>query len=158
MKLLGVGTHIKVKDIDRSRQFYDSLGFKTMFAYGSEEFRETFKDTETAPEAYSGVVYDVAGSSFEIADGHVGIKNQDVFDMSIKDEKLSAMIRVDSLVDLFDNDLLDIVFPVRKYNWGTIEVALRDPDGYVLVFIAPYSEQEHENVSRHRDIEEVTNE
>jgi hypothetical protein len=30
----------------------------------------------------------------------------------------------------------------RHYYWGTLEVVMKDPDGVVLVFIAPYSEEE----------------
>jgi predicted lactoylglutathione lyase len=35
--IIGFGTHIKVKDIEKSRKFYEALGFKSVFAYGDEE-------------------------------------------------------------------------------------------------------------------------
>lgn len=157
MKISSIGTHIKVQDIERSRAFYESLGFKPVFGMGSDDFRASLPEAiKSVPEDYNGVVYEIDdGSTYEIADGHVGVKNQDVFSEEIANEKVSAMIRVDSLVDLFSNKHLDIVFPVRHYYWGTIEVALRDPDGYVLVFIAQFSSEELAAVKEHVEIEEV---
>ncbi len=58
------------------------------------------------------------------------------------------MIRVKSIVPVIEAYKDKIVFPVRKYYWGSVEVALRDPDGLVLVFIAPYTEDELANVSK----------
>jgi hypothetical protein len=87
--------------------------------------------------------------------GHIGVKNQGVFKEKIVSEKISAMVNVKSLEPLFTNQLLDIVFPVRHYYWGTIGVAFRDPDGYVLVFIAPYSKEEFDMVSKFVNIEVV---
>ncbi len=78
---------------------------------------------------------------FEIADGHIAVK-PDTFPITIHTAKISAMIKVGSLVPLLTNPVIKVTYPVRHYYWGTIEVALRDPDGFVLVFIAPYSEEE----------------
>ena len=157
MKIMGFGTHIKVSDIARSRAFYESLGLKPAFAMGTEEYRSTLpEEVESVPERYNGIVYQISDTAtLEIADGHCGVKNQGVFDENIHSEKVSAMIKVDSLVDLFQNEQLTISFPVRQYYWGTIEVALRDPDGYVLVFIAQYSEQELAAVKKFVEVEEV---
>ena len=63
------------------------------------------------------------------------------------------MIHVKSVVPLFANSLIHITFPVRYYYWGSIEVALRDPDGFVLVFIAPYSQEEFDAVSKFTAVE-----
>ncbi|MBI2592819.1 MAG: hypothetical protein HYW37_01485 [Candidatus Colwellbacteria bacterium] len=65
------------------------------------------------------------------------------------------MVNVDSLLPLFSNPLITIKFPVRHYYWNTIEAAFRDPDGFVLVFIAPYSEQEFKAISRFAKIEKI---
>jgi hypothetical protein len=65
------------------------------------------------------------------------------------------MVKVTSLVPLFDNPNVTITFPVRKYYWGTIEAAFRDPDGFVLVFIAPYSDEELAAVKKLVEVEEV---
>lgn len=65
------------------------------------------------------------------------------------------MVNVTSLVPLFSNPLVNITFPVRHYYWGTIEAAFRDPDGFVLVFIAPHSEEEFKLVSQFTKIEVI---
>jgi len=36
----GLGTHLKVSNFVKSREFYESLGFKSVFAYGDEKFRK----------------------------------------------------------------------------------------------------------------------
>ena len=159
MQITGLGTHIKVKDIQVSRAFYEALGMKSVFAMGTEDYRATLPDgLDSVPERYNGIIYQISDTAtLEIADGHCGVKNQNVFSEKVQSEKVSAMIKVDSLVDLFTNDLLDIIFPVRHYYWGSLEVAVRDPDGYVLVFIAPYSDEEKTKIEQYREIEEVTN-
>ena len=37
--ITGFGNHLKVANITRSREFYESLGFKPVFAYGDDAFR-----------------------------------------------------------------------------------------------------------------------
>lgn len=39
-----------------------------------------------------------------------------------------------------------ILVPPRHYYWGTLEVVIKDPDGLILVFIAPYSKIEAEKL------------
>lgn len=158
MKPTNIGIHIKVKDIHKSKEFYDSLGLKAVFAMGTEEYRATLSNVESVPEKYNGLIYDINGAKLEIADGHVGVKNQGVFRDEIPTEKISAMINVESLVPIFSNDLVDLVFPIRTYYWGTIEVAFRDPDGFVVVLIAQATEQEVKAVKELTNIEEITNE
>ena len=43
-ELTDFGTHLKVSDIKKSREFYESLGFKPIFGYGDEEFRKTLPE------------------------------------------------------------------------------------------------------------------
>ncbi len=156
MEHQGFGIHIKVADFDKSRKFYESLGFKPVFSYGGEEHLKTLPEgLASAPEKYRGMTFEVGGSNLEIAEGHVGLKNNDSFSETITSPKVSAMFRVATLVPLFENPLVAITFPVRHYYWGTVEAAFRDPDGFVLVFIAPYSEEEVENVSKFAKVEEV---
>ncbi len=153
----GLGTHIKVEDIEKSRQFYESLGFKPVFGYGDAKFTGSLPEgVGSAPEKYRGMTFEISDSSnLEIAEGHIAVKDQDVFKTKIFTPKISAMVKVESLVPLFTNDLVDIKFPVRKYYWGTIEVAFRDPDGYVLVFITPFTEKELVNISKYTEVEEI---
>ena len=151
-----LGIHLKVADFDKSKEFYDSLGLEPVFAYGPEEYLKSLPEgLATAPEKYRGIEYKAGNADIEISEDHVGIAKKETFQEEIKSAKVSAMINVDTLTPLFSNPLVDIKFPVRHYYWNTIEVAFRDPDGFVLVFIAPYSEEEFKKVSELADIEVV---
>jgi len=156
-EIAGLGIHLKVKDIERSRKFYESLGFVPVFAYGDEEFRASLPEgIASAPERYRGMTFKVSeGSELEIAEGHIAINDKGVFATPITSPKVSAMVRVRSLAPLFGNSLVNITFPVRHYYWGSIEAAFRDPDGFVLVFIAPYTEEEFKQVSKYRTVEVI---
>ena len=156
LSFTGIGIHLKVKDIKASREFYEKLGFAPVFGYGDEEFRQTLPEgCPSAPEKYHGVTYKLKdGAELEIADGHIAAKSE-VFGEQITSGKVSAMIRVESVVPVLEQCKDRIKYPVRKYYWGSIEVALRDPDGFVLVFIAPYSEAEFAAVSKLTDIETI---
>lgn len=153
----GLGTHIKVADIEKSREFYESLGFKPVFGYGDVNFTDSLPEgVGSAPEKYRGMTFEISDSSnLEIAEGHIAVNDQDIFKTKISTPKVSAMVKVKSLVPLFTNKLVDIKFPVRKYYWGTIEVAFRDPDGYVLVFITPFTEKELVDISKFKEVEEI---
>jgi len=156
-EITALGIHLKVSDIERSREFYESLGFRPVFAYGDDAFRASLPEgVGSAPERYRGMTFKIgANAELEIAEGHIAVKDKRVFQETIKSPKVSAMIRVESLVPLFTNPLVNITFPVRHYYWGTIEAAFRDPDGFVLVLIAPYSEDEFEQVSQFTTIEVI---
>lgn len=140
----GLGIHVKVKDIAKSREFYESIGFRPVFGYGDDEYRATLPEgCPSAPERYRGVTYRLSDDiEFEIADGHIAVKSE-VFEEEVTSPKVSGMVRVKSLVPIAEQLKDRIDFPVRKYYWGSLEIALRDPDGFVLVFIAPFSDQEY---------------
>jgi hypothetical protein len=112
----GIGIHLKVKDIKKSREFYESLGFKPVFGYGDEEFRKSLPEgCPSAPEKYRGVTYELRdGANLEIADGHIAAKPE-VFGEEITSAKISAMIKVDSIVPVVEQYKDLIKFPVRKY-------------------------------------------
>ncbi len=150
LEITGFGTHLKVADIEKSGKFYESLGFKPVFAYGDEKFRASLpKGLPSAPERYRGMTFQIGeNAKLEIADGHIAVKDKGCFKETIKSPKLSAMVNVKSLLPLFKNPNIKITFPVRHYYWGTLEAAFRDPDGFVLVFIAPYSEDEFNKLSK----------
>ena len=79
MKFTGYGVHLKVADLDASREFYEGLlGLKPSFAYGSDDFRASLPEgTASAPENYRGITYEVAnGQVFEIAEDHIAVKNK----------------------------------------------------------------------------------
>jgi len=153
----GFGIHIKVADFEKSRKFYESLGFKPVFGYGDEEYRKTLpKGVGSAPERYRGIVFQAGASGMiDVSEGHLAVKNKNVFKEVIISPKISAMVKVKSLVPLFKNPNVKITFPVRHYYWNSIEAAFRDPDGFVLVFIAPYSEKEFKEVSKYTKIEVI---
>lgn len=132
------GIHIKVSDFEKSYKFYKNLGFRPIFAYGSKDFLDKLdKSIPTAPEKYNGIVFELSNCLFEIADGHLAVKPK-VFKKLIKNSKISAMLHVDSLAEIINicekHDIKIAVSP-RKFPWGTTELVIKDPDGFVLVFI-----------------------
>lgn len=156
LQLQSLGIHLKVANIATSRAFYESLGFKPVFGYGDEAFRATLpQDCPSAPETYRGVTYQLPdGGSFEIADGHIAVKPE-TFPITIHTAKISAMIKVSSLLPLITHPTIVITYPVRHYYWNTIEAVVRDPDGFVLVFITPFSDHEMDALSPHVTIETI---
>jgi catechol 2,3-dioxygenase-like lactoylglutathione lyase family enzyme len=158
-KVTGIGIHVKVADIGKSRQFYESLGLRAVYAFGDDEFRASLpKDVAASarPSRHCGIIFAIGeNAQLEIADGHPAVSERSTYTDRIATPKVSAMIHVDSLVPLFSNPLVEIKFPVRRYYWGTIECAFRDPDGFVLVFIAPFSEDEYNRVSQLTNIETI---
>lgn len=126
-----IGTHIKVNNFEKSLNFYTTLGFSKVFEYGPN------KDVK---EAYNGVVFESGGCKLEIADGHRAVKPE-VFKQKIENSKISLMIQVDDLEDIIyrcGKNNIQIAVGTRHYYWGTLELVIKDPDGTVLVFIAPY--------------------
>lgn len=135
------GVHIKCKDVYKSRDFYLKFGFKPIFAYGKQEWLDSLKaissEMGTAPEKYEGVTFEVGASLFEIANGHSAVKPE-VFQSDMTNSKVSAMIHVDSVenvVKICEENGFKISVPIKEYPWGTKEVVIKDPDGFVLVFI-----------------------
>jgi len=130
--ILGLGIHIKVKNFAKSLAFYHALGFKQVFAYGP---------LQKVKEDYNGVVFEHGGTKLEIASGHRAVKPQ-VFQQSVVSSKISLMIQVPNLKPLITRCRkanISLAVGPRHYYWGTLEAVIKDPDGVVLVFIAPYS-------------------
>ena len=149
------GIHLKVTDARKSRRFYESLGLVPVFGFGDADFLSTLPEgCDSSPEQYPGVIYRIADTEYEIAEGHPAVK-QEVFRERISSPKVSAMLRVDSLLPLLRNRNIQLAAPVRRYYWGTIEAVLRDPDGFVVVCISPDSEEEMSAVSELVSVETV---
>lgn len=146
-EIKGLGIHIKARDLDASRNFYETLGFKPVFGYGDDEFRASLpKECPSAHEKYNGITYAVGDSAkLEVAAGHIAVKGE-VFNEVVSSAKISAMVEVGSLVPLIKEIKSELHFPVRSYYWGTIELVIKDPDGFVLVFTTKHSEKELEAV------------
>ena len=146
-----IGVHIKTANFARSKRFYELLGFQKIFEYGPDKTFEKDRSGKliSAPEAYHGTTFSHGGAKLEIADGHRAVKPE-VFRESITSSKLSLMIAVNSISGLIDQcEKADIPLAVgpRHYYWGTLEVVVKDPDGVVLVFIAPYSKKEARKIN-----------
>ncbi|MCA9392344.1 VOC family protein [candidate division WWE3 bacterium] len=144
VKYNSLGIHIKAKDIRDSVNFYSDLGMKPVFAYGSMEFLTSLPDgIPTAPESYNGAIFAVGEGLLEVADGHMAV-NPDVFKQEISSSKVSAMIKVKSVKDIVTTataNNISIAVPIREFPWGTREVVIKDPDGFVLVFVEQLSQQ-----------------
>ena len=67
------------------------------------------------------------------------------------------MVKVASLLPLFTNEAVRITFPVRHYYWagGVIEAVFRDPDGFLVVFVAPYSLDEEKSLLHFVTLEKI---
>ena len=130
-----IGVHIKVKDFAKSVKFYEDLGFEEVFCYGPDK---------NVVEDYSGVVFDVGGTMLEIANGHRAVKAK-TFEERVKSSKISLMIGVKRLSDVLQvckEAQINIAVEPRHYYWGKLELVVKDPDGVVLVFWAPYDKVE----------------
>lgn len=139
MPINSIGVHIKVKDFDASKAFYEALQFTKVFEYGPDM---------QVKEAYRGATFQHGTAKIEIADGHRAVK-PDVFKETVGSSKISLMIAVDSLTDILEKCTkanIPISVKPRHYYWGTLELVIKDPDGVVLVFIAPYSKQEAKEI------------
>ena len=140
MDITGIGAHIKVKDFQKSKWFYTTLGFKKVFAYGPNE---------AAKENFNGITFAVGNAKLEIGEGHIAVKPE-VFKETVPSSKMSLMINVNNVHDLLDicqKSNIPVAVGPRHYYWNTIEVVLIDPDGVRLVFIAPYTKEEAELVN-----------
>lgn len=138
-----IGTHLKVSDFKKSRAFYEALGFQPIFEYGPG----LELTNKTAPEKYRGVTFatDDGTGLFEIADDHAGVKQKEVFKEYIKSSKASMMFHVSSLKEIMKRAQkagIPLATNPVNYHWGTTEIVIRDPDGLVLVFIAPTTEDD----------------
>lgn len=130
-----IGTHIKVKDFDKSLKFYEGIGFEKIFEYGPDK---------EVKEDYSGATFACGTAKLEIADGHRAVK-PDVFKERVKSSKMSLMIEVEKLSEIIaraEKMNLSPTTPVRHYYWGKLEVVYRDPDGVIVVFTQTYNPQD----------------
>jgi len=163
----GCGVHVKVSDIGNSRDFYEGvLDLIPVFGYGDDEFRKTLPEAipsvtgdglPGAPERYRGVTYEPTPQSpLEIADGHIAVPDPNVFKTPMPGPKITAMLRAESLIPIVRDKGVRPKFPVRHYYWGTIEIALKDPDGFVIIVIAPYSDAEMSELRKFIEVEVIS--
>ena len=132
------GIHLKVRDINRSFVFYKLFGFRETFGLGDKTFLDRLDRTiPKVKESYNGVVFQIGDALLEIADGHIAVKPE-VFREPIPSSKISAMIYVDSIskiVSMCKKNSIRLAVKPKTFYWGTREVVVKDPDGFILVFI-----------------------
>lgn len=131
--------------------FYEALGFTKIFEYGPDKtFQKDAKgNLISVPESYHGMTFSHGGCKLEIADGHRAVKPA-VFKEKVNSSKVSLMINVNSIakvIEVCKKARIPLAVGPRHYYWGTLEVVVKDPDGVVLVFIAPYIEEEAKKVN-----------
>ena len=129
--ITALGVHIKVADLTRSQAIYENFGFRQLGAF---------------PD---GVIYGVGGVALlELNASHPAVAAE-IFQSHITTAKTSLMVRVPSLVPILmaaERAGISIAVPPRRFPWKTIELVVRDPDGFVVVFIAPDTEDEFRDV------------
>jgi catechol 2,3-dioxygenase-like lactoylglutathione lyase family enzyme len=136
-----LGVHIKCADINKSLEFYTSLGFTPTFAYGDEGWKkEILKHNSNATvvdEKYNGANFKITDSALvEIADGHAAVKPE-VFRQPVTSSKISMYFDVENIERIKDIAIAQkyaIAKDITTYPWGTDEIVLRDPDGAIVVF------------------------
>lgn len=150
MRTRGVGIHIKVANFERSKRFYEDLGLKKVFEYGPKKILQ--KDEHgivSVPEDYNGVTFQYGDFKLEVADDHRAVKSA-VFKEKIPSSKVSIMIYVEKISEVVEQckkTNIPLAVGPRHYYWGTLEVVVKDPDGFVIVFIAPYTKEEAKEIN-----------
>lgn len=130
-----IGTCIKAKDFAKSRKFYEALGFQVIFEVGP--------DKEIRGKDSLVIFGSETGGKFELIDAHPAIKPA-VFQESVPSSKISMVFEVDSLSDIIARARtigVESAVGVRHYYYGSLEVVFKDPDGTVIVFVEPYTEE-----------------
>lgn len=144
MEIKSFGIHLKVKDINKSFAFYSTFNLKPIFTYGRQYWLDMilkkYPTLAHADEKYEGITFEINNALFEIANGHVAVKDS-VFQEDITSSKVSAMLDVDSvdeIVQICKKNNYEIAVEPKNFPWGTREVVVRDPDGFILVFREKY--------------------
>lgn len=147
-----------------SRRFYeDLLGMTPARASGNSAFRRTLPPTlpssnddglPGSPDLWNSISYKPCPKTeIELADSHPAVPERSVFEADIEGPKISAMVHVQSLVPLIVDRGVRPSYPLRVYPWGSVEAALKDPDGFVVVVIAPATDVELSTLRSCVDVE-----
>ncbi|GAB4160203.1 MAG: hypothetical protein Fur003_3870 [Candidatus Dojkabacteria bacterium] len=131
-----LGVHLKVKSISNSLNFYKAFEFEPIFAYGSDSFLSQFKNIKTVSENYNGVDFKIGDALLELAEGHLAVKPE-VFKEEINSSKVSIFLDVKSIDKVRETALnkgFEIAAEIREFPWGTREIVIKDPDGFIVVF------------------------
>ncbi|MGI8913962.1 MAG: VOC family protein [Chloroflexota bacterium] len=129
--ITALGVNIKVADLVRSQAFYEAVGFQLIATFTG------------------GVIYGVGGVALLELNAHHPTVAAEVFQTRITTAKTSLMVHVPSLLPVLtaaEQAGIPLAVPPRRFPWKTIEVVVRDPDGFVVVFIAPDTPEESQAV------------
>jgi catechol 2,3-dioxygenase-like lactoylglutathione lyase family enzyme len=135
-----IGTHIKVSNFAESRAFYLALGFQPLY-----EYAPTREVTATSgPEEGSLIIFATEDGTalLEIGDSHPAIKPE-VFKERVLSSKVSLMVHVETLEEIIERAekaKIAIAKAPVNFEWGTTELVIQDPDGFVVVFITQTTE------------------
>ena len=150
-KMSKLGVNLKVKDFEKSRAFYDALGFRKLFEFGP--------DVEEHSK-FRGIFYEVGNALLEVSEGHMAVKPE-VFESPIHTSKVSLMVYVQSLIPILDickARQVEISVKPRQFPWGQIGVVVKDPDGFVIAFLSEASPEEIGQVQARTDVPLVRDE
>lgn len=119
-RLTGIAPHFLVEDVGRATDYYrDRLGFSVM--PGSRD-----------PATFAMVSRDTARLQLSRMEGGRGGSNR-----KWKPSVADIYIWVNNVDELYRELVArqaDIVGPMQRKHYGTMELEVRDPDGYILCF------------------------
>ena len=150
-KISHLGINLKVRDFEKSRAFYEAFGFQKLFEFGP--------DVEEHSK-FRGIFYQVGDSLLEVSEGHMAVKPE-VFEAPVQSSKVSLMVYVESLIPVLDTceeQQIEISVEPRQFPWGQIGVAVKDPDGFVIVFLSEAVAEEQQQMQARMDIPLVRDE
>lgn len=111
---------LAVSDVEASTAWYEAIGFSTIYAMpvmSHVRYRKYADIMLVADHVHEGVGFEEAtrGGGLSI---YITVDGESVDDVAKRADEYGA----------------DIVTPPYNTTWNTREVAIRDPDGYTLVF------------------------
>lgn len=144
-KISKLGVNLKVRDFDKSKAFYDAFGFRKVFEFGPDVAEHS---------KFRGLFYEVGNALLEVSEGHMAVRPE-VFESPIQSSKVSLMVYVQSLMpilDICEERQIEISVKPRQFPWGQIGVVVKDPDGFILVFLSESSADEGQQVQARVDV------
>ncbi len=138
ISMTALGIHLKVADIEKSRAFYDALGFKRVNSFGPDM---------SSTVSYHGTIYQIGESGLiEIADAHELVP-EEVWHAPIANAKVTLFVKVLSLIPVIEaarRHNIPIADDPRWFPWGTFEMTIHDPDKLWVVFVSQDSVENKE--------------
>jgi catechol 2,3-dioxygenase-like lactoylglutathione lyase family enzyme len=115
-----------VSDLDRSRAFYEALGFRVVREFGDWQML-----------ALGDNVLDLQGDTHAVAGPHYFTPEIGRFPRGTGVEISIEVEDVDALYALAQRLAVDIVKPIQDRSWKARDFRIADPDGYFIRFTTP---------------------